>query len=84
MRSRSDYKQLISQLGLVERDGMLRSKGRLCNADLEKEVRQPIILPKEHWLTEIIIWECHQKGYHCGLRTTLAKLRSRSWVPRSR
>ena len=84
MRSRSDYKQLVSQLGLVERDGVLRCKGRLCIADLEKEARQPIILPKEHWLTEVILRECHQKVHHRGLRTTLAKLRSRSWVPRGR
>ena len=46
LRSRSDYQQLVSQLGLVERDGLVRCNGRLCNSDFKNEAREPIILPK--------------------------------------
>ena len=43
LKSRSDY----LQLGIVERDGVLRCKGRLSNADLEIEARELMILPIE-------------------------------------
>ena len=84
LKSRNDYQQLVSQLGIVERDGLLRCKGRLSDADLEIEAREPIILPKKHYLTELIIRNCHNRVHHCGLRATLAELRSRFWVPRGR
>ena len=82
MKSRSDYQQLVSQLGIVERDGVL--KCRVGDADLEIEAREPMILPKEHYLTELIIGDCHNRVHHCGLRATLAELRCRFWVPRGR
>ena len=84
LKSRSDYQQLVSQLGIVERNGVLRCKGRLSDADLEIEAREPMILPKEHYLTELIIRDSHNRIHHCGLRATLAELRSRFWVPKGR
>ena len=84
LKSRSDYQQLVSQLGIVERDGVLKCKGRFSNAELEIEAREPMILPREHYLTELIIRDCHNRVHHCGLRATLAELRSRFWVPRGR
>ena len=32
----------------------------------------------------MIIEACHQKVHHCGVRSTLAELRSRFWVPKGR
>ena len=40
-KSRSDYHQLVSQLGIVERDGVLKCKGRRSKADLEIEAMGP-------------------------------------------
>ena len=34
---------------MVERDGVLKCKGKLSNADLEIEAREPMTLPKEHY-----------------------------------
>ena len=68
LKSRSDYLQLASQLDIVERDGVLRCKGRLSNADLEIEARELMILPKEHCLTELIIRDCHNGVRHCEPR----------------
>ena len=65
----SDYQQLVSQLGIVERDGVLKCKGRLSNADLEIEAREPMILPREHYLTELIIRDYHNRVHHCGLKS---------------
>ena len=51
LRNKKDFQHLVKQLGLVDRDGILKCKGRLSNSDLEEGAREPIILPKEHWLT---------------------------------
>ena len=63
---------------------VLRCEGRLANADLAPDARKPLILPKVHPLTKLIIIECHVRVLHSGLRATLAELRSRYWVPRGR
>ena len=84
LKLRSDYQQLVRQLGIVEKEGILRCTGRLGNADLQQEAREPIVLPKDHWLTERIIMSCHQRVHHCGLRVTLAELRCRFWLSRGR
>ena len=58
--------------------------GQLNNSDLELEAQKPIILPRDHKLTEMIIIECHAKIHHGGIRATLTELRSRFWVPKGR
>ena len=84
LKKTANYQQLVKQLGLVERDGILRCKGRLENADLSVEAREPVILPKDHWLTVLMVRACHQRVHHCGLRASLSELRQRFWVPRGR
>ena len=44
----------------------------------------PVILPRQHRFTRLVIEECHQRVHHSGVRATLAELRSRYWVPRGR
>ncbi|XP_048590618.1 uncharacterized protein LOC116613876 [Nematostella vectensis] len=78
------YKQLTHQLGLVEVSGLLRCRGRLGNSELEADARMPIILPRQHRLTEMLILDCHRKFHHCGVRGTLTQLRTRYWVPQGR
>ena len=55
LMERSDYEKLVRQLKIVERDGIVRCKGRLGHSDLELEVREPILLPKDHHLTKLIL-----------------------------
>ena len=71
----------MRELKLVEINEILLCHGRLENSDLSEEARKPIILPREHVLTKLIVEQCHQKVLHSGLRATLAELRARFWVP---
>ena len=68
------YKQLVKKLGVIGKESILKYKSGLGNthADLELEATEPIIILREHWLTEMIIVTCHQTVYHCGLRSILA------------
>ena len=61
---------------------MGRCKGRLEYADLPAEEREPIISPKDHHLTFLEIKRCHKEVLHCGVKSTLAELRTKFWVPK--
>ena len=84
LKQQTNFKQLVSELGIKEDRAILRCEGRLVNSDLESEARRPVILPRQHRFTRLVIEECHQRVHHSGVRATLAELRSRYWVPRGR
>ena len=84
LKGSKSYDDLVRQLKLENRDGILKCIGRLENSDLDLESQEPIILPRNHRMTKLIIKECHRRTKHGGVRTTLGELRSRFWVPKGR
>ena len=78
------YTQLSNSLGLIEEEGILRCKRRLHNSELEFNTKHPIIIPKDHRLTESIVQKCHREVHHCGVRATLGRLRTKYWVVKGR
>ena len=56
-------------------DGTLRVGGRLSNAHISEEAKRPIILPKEHHVTEIITRKYHEELAHAGRENVLASIR---------
>ena len=79
-----NFKKIAFQLNIVEMDGVYVCKGRLENVDMPIASKYPIYLPREHRLTELIVIDCHKRSCHCGVKATLAELRSRFWVPKGR
>ena len=84
LRKEPKFNQLKQNLGLFEEEQVLRCKGRLNYSDLEFDGKFPIILPRENRFTELVVFACHQRVCHNGLKSTLAELRSRYWVPQGR
>ena len=85
LREGGNYQQLASKFGLHEdQKGVIRCKGRLEHSEIVHEAKEPIILPKVHRLTVLQIQECHDRVLHNDVRSTLAELRSRFWVPKGR
>ena len=84
LKAQENFVHLVSELGLEEKDRVLRCTGRLANSDLEIDAQQPIILPRDHPYTAKVIDECHENVLHIGVRATLAEMRSRFWVPKGR
>ena len=84
LQNTREFEKTKLQLGIVEKDKVLVCQGRLENSDLEFESRYPIILPKEHRLTYLIVLDCHKKVHHSKVRSTLAEVRSRFWVTKGR
>ena len=59
--------------------GVIRSKGRLSDADLNYTAKYPAILPREHYFTKLVVKSCHEQVNHCGVKDTLAELRTQFW-----
>ena len=65
----------------LDQEGILRVGGRLHRADLSYEKRHPIILPKEHHITKLLIRQYHQNVYHQGRVITHGAIRGAGyWI----
>lgn len=42
--------------------------------------KHPILFPSQHFITELIIKETHEKYYHIGIQTTLYTIRYKFWL----
>ncbi|XP_076247963.1 uncharacterized protein LOC143187622, partial [Calliopsis andreniformis] len=58
---------------------VIRVGGRLENAMLAWETKHPIILPK-HYVSTLIIRQCHVDTLHGGLQLTLHTVRQNYWI----
>ena len=64
--------------------GILRSKGRINNAPLPYETRFPIVLPRRHHISLLLVLKSHEIVKHNGVQETLTQLRSEHWIIRGR
>ena len=60
-------------------------EGRLSNANnIPYETRSLILLARKHKLTELILFDGHQRLKHAGQRQTLTEFRSRFWITKGK
>ena len=64
----------------MDLDNCLRIEGRLKNADLPLDSKHPLILPRRHPLTGLIVQYQHEQAGHGGPAYTLMKTRERFLV----
>ncbi|UYV73747.1 hypothetical protein LAZ67_11000696, partial [Cordylochernes scorpioides] len=64
----------------LDADGILRVGGRLQHSNLDYNRKHPIILPKRHHCTDLIIEHYHKQSLHSGLQTTLSKISQKYWI----
>ena len=85
MKQNSEFKKSSQSLGIYEDEkGILRCRGRIGKAKIEFGTRFPIILPRNHYITDLIITESHETVYHNGVKETLAEVRGRYWIIKGR
>ena len=84
LHGKSDFEKSKVQLGIVMHNGVMICTGRLEHSDLGEETKRPIILPRDHRFTKLMILDCHERVHHCKVKGTLAQLRSRFWVTKGR
>ncbi|XP_063993399.1 uncharacterized protein LOC135171041 [Diachasmimorpha longicaudata] len=74
-------KNRLKNLSLkLDEDGLIRVGGRLRKArNVPLDGRHPILLPKGHHITHLLIEKTHLTNLHTGVQTTLHLLRQRYW-----
>lgn len=75
----SKKSKLMKLNPFLDCDHLLRVGGRIKNSNFDYEQKHPIILPKGHPLTTLIISYEHRKLLHAGCQTLLANIRMRFW-----
>ena len=69
----------------LDSEGLLRCDGRTQRAEwIPFDMRFPIILPRKHHVTSLIVKHYHEQRYHAGTNDTLAALSERFWVEAAR
>lgn len=72
--------KLLTLSPFIDKDGLLRVGGRLKHAALTYNQKHPILLPKNHHVTNILILETHIKHWHTGIEATLTMIRNKYWL----
>lgn len=60
-------------------DGLMRVGGRLRFANIPYNAKHPIILPKNHHVTNLLILNKHIFHLHTGVQQTLYAIRGKYW-----
>ncbi|XP_011686440.1 PREDICTED: uncharacterized protein LOC105449136 [Wasmannia auropunctata] len=71
--------RLISLSPFLDETGLIRIGGRLRQSDLSFNTRHPILLPRDHRLTYLVIEHEHLRNKHAGTQATMASIRERFW-----
>ena len=85
IRKENTTPPLVRQFGLfLDRQEILRCRGRINEATLSLTAKIPALLPPKHWFTELVIQDAHERVKHSGIRNTLAATREVFWILRGR
>ena len=72
MKSKEKFKVRSHKLGMFEDDkGVIRCQGRLGNSELTDYAKYPILLDASHHLTTLVVWRCHERVMHGGVKELL-------------
>ncbi|UYV81320.1 hypothetical protein LAZ67_20000761 [Cordylochernes scorpioides] len=80
----SGKSHLIKLNPFLDKGGLLRVGGRINNALLSFDQKHPIILPKAHYITQLVIRHYHERLLHAGVQLTLSAIREKYWIPSGR
>ena len=73
---------LARQLRLFyDNAGIIRCEGRIHNSALEDSAKYPILLPKHHPFTDLIVRDAHSRVLHAGTEQTITSIRQTYWIP---
>lgn len=79
-RSQSIPTRLRRLSPYLDTEGILRVGGRLSSSTLPVDSQHPVILPKKHYVVDLLIDHYHQMHLHCGAQLTQSLLALRFWI----
>ncbi len=70
---------------MVDEDGILRVGGRLNKAGIEETARHPMIVPRDNYVTLLLVRATHEnEAKHLGTEYVMSLLRRNYWIPKGR
>ncbi|XP_062706457.1 uncharacterized protein LOC134287734 [Aedes albopictus] len=79
------HSSIFQLLPMLDNGGLLRERGRIGSAeDIPFNVRHPIILPRNHRATELLVLDYHQRCQHGNSETVVNEIRQFYNIPRLR
>lgn len=75
---------LLTLTPFLDKDKILRVRGRLANSQLPNETKHPAILPAKSLLTTMIIRHAHFRAMHGSVQLTLRIIRDEFWIIRGK
>ena len=76
---------IVRQLKLyLDDEDLLRCRGRLQYTDLPYDAKFPILMPKDNYLTTLIVQSMHKTVMHGGVCETLTHIRQTYWRAQGR
>lgn len=80
-----DKKSKLYQLSpYLDEKGVIRMRGRIDAAKTHTDTKRPVILPRDHRITELIVTSYHTKYHHINHSTALNELRQMYVISRLR
>lgn len=64
----------------LDKNGLIRVGGRLSNSSLQYNAKHPILLPKCHFVTELLIDYHHIYYLHCGPQQLQSLISQKYWI----
>ena len=80
----SPVSTLVPLTPVLDKDQVIRVGGRLERSSLPCASSHPIVLPRQHDVTRLIVTSQHLKVLHAGTEHTLNELRQTYWIPKAR
>ena len=85
LTSEVNFKRKQTQFDMFyDGDGVVRCRSRMSRASMNEASKTPIALPHNHWLSTLIIRDCHERVFHNGVGETVSLVKTKYFIPRCR
>ncbi|XP_058451241.1 uncharacterized protein LOC131430355 [Malaya genurostris] len=77
--------RLYGQCPFLDKNGVLRRYGRIPNdMKIDMDLKFPILLPKYHTVTQLLLNDYHRKYHHANNETVVNEIRQKFYIPHLR
>ena len=68
----------------LDKEGVVRCQGRIDHSIVPESSKTPILMPKHHHFTELLIMHRHNQVFHDGIHEMFNLIRETHWIRRGR
>ena len=76
--------RVIKLKAIMEEDGVMLEGKRISMAPITTDAMNPMIIPKDHHITTILIRNIHEVYGHCGVEQALSITKEQFWAVKAK